>query len=179
MRATAIDAGMTNAHVRASFPLRAATMGRAQHLFFAHLFLAHLFLAIVLAVSFGAPAIAEAPPPVIAPDNERFTLTPAEGGYVRLNKETGALSYCSVKDGVTACRLGAEERAAFEAEIERLRKENAALKARAEAAPGPPAARPNMAPSEEEFERALSFTERFLRRIMRLFREETSPGGAL
>jgi len=139
----------------------------------------HLFLAIVLAASFGAPAAAETPPPIIAPDGERFTLTPAEGGYVRLNKETGALSYCSVKDGVTACRLGAEERAAFEAEIERLQKENAALKARAEAAPVPPAARPNMAPSEEEFERALSFTERFLRRIMRLFREETSPGGAL
>ncbi|MGJ0424990.1 hypothetical protein [Methylocystis sp.] len=139
-----------------------------------------LFLAIVLAASLDAPAVAEtSPPPIIAPDSERFTLTPAEGGYVRLNKETGALSYCSVKDGVTACRLGAEERAAFEAEIDRLRKENAALKARAEAAPVPPTARPNMAPSEEEFERALSFTERFLRRIMRLFREETSPGGAL
>ena len=106
-------------------------MGKAQH----------LFLAIVLAASFGAPAVAETPPPIIAPDGERFTLTPAEGGYVRLNKETGALSYCSVKDGVTACRLGAEERAAFEAEIERLHKENAALKARAEAAPVPPAAK--------------------------------------
>ena len=101
---------------------------------------------------------------------------PPRAATSALNKETGALSYCSVKDGVTVCRLGAEERAAFEAEIDRLRKENAALKARAEAAPVRPAARPNMAPSEEEFERALSFTERFLRRIMRLFREETLAG---
>ncbi len=137
-----------------------------------------LFLAILLAGSFAPLAAAETPP-IVAPEGDRFALTPAEGGYVRLNKETGALSYCSVKDGVAACRLGAEERAALEAEIDRLRKENAALKARAEAAPVPPAARPNATPSEEEFERALSFTERFLRRIMRLFREETSPGGAL
>jgi hypothetical protein len=136
-------------------------------------------MAAVLATAFAALASAETPPPIVAPEGERFALTPAEGGYVRLNKETGALSYCSVKDGVTVCRLGAEERAAFEAEIERLRKENAALKARAEAAPAPPTTRPNAAPTEEEFERALSFTERFLRRIMRLFREETSPGGAL
>lgn len=135
-------------------------------------------LAILLAGSFGPLAAAETPP-IVAPEGDRFALTPAEGGYVRLNKETGAVSYCSVKDGVAVCRLGAEERAALEAEIDRLRKENAMLKARAEAAPVPPAARPNATPSEEEFERALSFTERFLRRIMRLFREETSPGGAL
>jgi hypothetical protein len=138
-----------------------------------------LFLAILAAAAFGAPAVAETPPPIIAPEGERFTITPAEGGYVRLNKETGALSYCSMKDGVAVCRLGAEERAALEAEIDRLRKENAALKARAEAGPAPPAARPNATPSEEEFERALSFTERFLRRIMRLFREESLPGRAL
>ncbi len=137
------------------------------------------FLAIILAGSFGPFAAAETPPPIVAPQGERFTLTPAEGGYVRLNKETGAVSYCSVTNGVTVCRLGAEERAALEAEIDRLRKENAALKARVEAGPAPPAARPNAAPSEEEFERALSFTERFLRRIMRLFREEAPPGGAL
>ena len=137
----------------------------------------HILLATLLASGVG-PAAAETQPPIVAPEGDRFALTPAEGGYVRLNKETGAVSYCSVKDGVAVCRLGAEERAALEAEIDRLRKENAALKARADAAPGAPAARPNAAPSEEEFERALSFTERFLRRIMRLFREETSPGGA-
>ncbi len=127
-----------------------------------------------------APSIVRAEaPPIVAPEGERFTLTPADGGFVRMNKETGALSYCSVKDGFSVCRLGAEERAALEAEIDRLRKENAALKARAEAAPVPPGTRPNAGPSEEEFERALSFTERFLRRIMRLFREEAPNGGGL
>ncbi|MFO1124998.1 MAG: hypothetical protein U1E25_06750 [Methylocystis sp.] len=140
----------------------------------------HILLGAFLAILAGGPGPAAAEtPPIVAPEGDRFALTPAEGGYVRLNKETGAISYCSVKDGVAVCRLGAEERAALEAEIDRLRKENAALKARADAAPGSPGPRPNATPSEEEFERALSFTERFLRRIMRLFREETSPGGAL
>ena len=132
--------------------------------------------ALVLAAT-ASFARAEAPAPP-APESERFSITPADGGFVRLNKETGAVSYCSVKDGVTVCRLGAEERSALESEIERLRKENAALKARAEGAP-PPSARPNGGPSEEEFERALSFTERFLRRIMRIFREEAPNGGSL
>lgn len=145
---------------------------------------------IVLATLLLAAATARVAHAETPPENERFTITPAEDGFLRLNKESGALSYCSVKDGVTVCRLGAEERAALESEIERLRKENAALKARAETAPPtfrtpppsvapPPTARPGGVPSEEEFERALSFTERFLRRIMRIFREEAPNGGSL
>jgi hypothetical protein len=113
-------------------------------------------------------------PSIIAPEGERFTLQPTEGGFLRLNRETGAVSFCTVKEGVSVCRLSADERAALEAEIERLRVENARLKAVAA-----PAAPPSALPSEQEFERALSFTERFMRRIMRLFREETPSGGSL
>ncbi len=119
-------------------------------------------------------AHAEEPPSIIAPEGDRFTLQQTEGGFLRMNKDTGAVSYCSVKDGVSVCRLAADERAGFEAEIERLRAENSRLKA-ASASPPKSATVPN----EEEFERALSFTERFLRRIMRLFKEEAPSGGAL
>lgn len=152
-----IDATSANAHLRSMF--RAAALG-----------IPVVFLTVTA-------AFAETPPSSVAPEGERFTITPTEGGYLRLDKETGALSFCTVRDGVAACRLGAEERAGLEAEIERLRKENERLAARADAAPPPPSAR--KAPSEEEFERALSFTERFLRRIMRVFREEAPSGGRL
>lgn len=119
-------------------------------------------------------ARAEDTPVIIAPEKDRFTLQPADGGFLRMNKDTGAVSFCSVKEGVSVCRLSADERAALEAEIERLRAENAQLKS-AGVAPR----NPSTLPDEQEFEKALSFTERFLRRIMRLFKEETPTGGAL
>ncbi|MEK4033223.1 hypothetical protein WOC76_18070 [Methylocystis sp. IM3] len=108
-------------------------------------------------------AHAEETPAIVAPEPDRFTLQPVDGGFLRMNRETGAVSWCSTKDGVAVCRIGADERATLEAEIERLSAENARLKT--EAAKG-------LAPGEQEFERALSFTERFLRRILRLFKEE-------
>lgn len=118
-----------------------------------------------------APALAEETPSIIAPESERYTLQPAEGGFLRLDRKTGAVSFCAAREGVSVCRLGADERAALETEIERLRAENARLKSAA--------APPSTLPREEEFERALSFTERFLRRIMRLFREESANDGKL
>jgi hypothetical protein len=131
-------------------------------------------LALVALFFAPLPAFAQEPPSIVAPEGERFTLTPTEGGFLRMNKETGAVSYCSVKDGVSVCRLGADERVALETEIARLREENARLKAAGTAPP-----RASGLPSEQDFERALSFTERFLRRIMRLFREEAPSGGGL
>jgi hypothetical protein len=125
------------------------------------------------ALSLVASARAEeAQPPIIGSD--RYSMTPADGGFLRLDKQTGAVSYCAVKEGLSLCRASADERATLEAELARLRQENAELKSRIAEAP---AARPSGStlPSEEEFERTLSFTERFLRRIMRVFREE-APG---
>lgn len=133
------------------------------------------------AAALAAPAaLAEAPgpaqtPPFAAPDAGRFSMTPAERGFLRLDKETGTVAFCAVENGAAVCRLGADERAALESEVARLRQENAELKARIAGAPGL-SDKPAATPSEEEFERALSFTERFLRRIMRIFREEAPPG---
>jgi hypothetical protein len=102
---------------------------------------------------------------------ERYSMTPGDGGFLRLDKQTGAVSFCTVKDGLSLCRASADERAALEAEVSRLARENAELKSRLAQAPGvtPPG---TALPNEEEFERGLSFTERFLRRMMRVFREE-------
>jgi hypothetical protein len=91
-------------------------------------------------------------------------MTPSQGGFLRLDKQSGAVSFCTVENGLSACRIGADERAALETEIERLRRENAELKA------GRPAV--STLPKEEDFERALTFAERFFRRMMRVLKDE-------
>jgi len=105
-------------------------------------------------------------------------MTPTEGGFLRLDTQTGSVSFCTVKDGLSLCRACADEKAALKAEVSRLRRENAELRSKLS---GAPAAQPKGSsglPSEEEFERTLSFTERFLRRMMKILREE-APGNKL
>jgi hypothetical protein len=158
----AIDPAGARPHLRLIFSrVRAAVMR-----------LLKVSLPLLLLTLTAPAAVAEETPSIIAPEAEHFTLQPVEGGFMRLDKRTGAVSFCTAKNGISVCRLGADERATMEAELERLRSENARLKS-ATAQPRSPM------PGEEEFERALSFTERFLRRIMRLFREESSNDGRL
>ncbi len=118
----------------------------------------------------GASAAAPNPENPAASDrgDGRFSMTPTQGGFLRLDKELGAVSFCTVEAGLSLCRISADERAALESEIARLRRENAELKAAGGGAPG---ASPVL-PREEDMERVLSFTERFMRRIMRIFKEE-------
>ncbi|MBG0809549.1 hypothetical protein IY145_09175 [Methylosinus sp. H3A] len=136
-----------------------------------------VFFAILLAAA-GARAEAPAaePPPSEA---GRFAMSPAEGGLLRLDKQTGAVSFCTVEGGLSVCRVAAEERAALQGEIERLARENAELRAKLPGGAGAEAVPRKGLPGEEEFERALSFTERFLRRMMKLFREEAPKGESL
>lgn len=136
--------------------------------------LMRIFLLILCgALALARPARAE--PPASPGEPGRYTMTPAEGGFLRLDTVTGSVSFCSVKEAASSCRASADEKAALEAEVARLTRENAELKGRLS---GAPTAQPKGAsglPSEEEFERTLSFTERFLRRMMKVLREEAPP----
>lgn len=105
----------------------------------------------------------------------RYTMTPTEGGFLRLDTQAGSVSFCTVEDGLSLCHAGADEKAAFEAEISRLKRENAELRSKLSNAPTAQPRGSTGLPSEEEFERTLSFAERFLRRMMKILREE-APG---
>jgi hypothetical protein len=105
-------------------------------------------------------------------------MTPVADGFLRLDTRTGQVSLCTVSGGQPQCRAGADERAAFEAEIDRLAKENARLKA---GAPPPPPKSGNAQEDEDRrFDRALDRAERFMRRMLQLFREngQDQPGPA-
>jgi hypothetical protein len=123
-----------------------------------------LFCAVALLSALAAPLRAE----TLATENGRFSMTPVANGFLRLDTRTGQTSLCTVSADQAQCRAGADERAALEAEIARLTKENAALKA---------SAPPTAAQDEEDrkFDRAMDRAETFLRRMMRLFRETEKP----
>jgi hypothetical protein len=117
------------------------------------------------------PALPEKPADAGDAVNGRFLMTPVAEGFLRLDTRSGQVSLCTLNAGQAQCRASADERAALEAEIDRLGKENAALKAQApKIAQGPKAA-----PDDEErrFDRALDRAERFLRRMMQIFRDSS------
>lgn len=64
-------------------------------------------------------------------DGGHYSMLPApDGGFVRLDGTTGAMSLCKIVKGDLDCRLGADERAAMQAEIDRLAGINDRLTAR-------------------------------------------------
>jgi hypothetical protein len=93
-------------------------------------------LAAVLAC-LGGGAHAQALPDI---ENGRYTLSPIADGVVRLDTRTGTVSTCTDKGTGWACYAMPDERAALDAEIGRLQKDNESLKAqlaaRAPVAPG-------------------------------------------
>jgi hypothetical protein len=127
---------------------------------------------------------------------QRFTMTPTEGGFVRLDTETGAVSICTRKDGAWACEPMPEERQALSREIERLQAENKRLQdelRRPGPAPGvatpdsqadgPPAPKERFElPSEKDIDQAFDYLEGIIRKFrdrMKQLDEPKRPGTPL
>ena len=62
-------------------------------------------------------------------ENGRYTLSPVEGGVIRLDTRTGAVSTCTNSNAGWACYTVPDERAALDEEIGRLQADNDKLKA--------------------------------------------------
>ena len=149
------------------------------------LFLAALLSLPIAASGQNAPAAGQ---DASAPSG-RYQIAPDEDGFVRLDTRTGAMTHCGKREGAWRCDVLAEERSdleqrldalagkvdALSAEVARLagRLATVEAKAGASAAPSPEA-------REEDFDEALSFAERLMRRFFELVRElksETPPRG--
>jgi hypothetical protein len=74
------------------------------------------------------PAPGETAPAPGAEEGGRYSFHHVGGHFVRLDTRTGELAQCDRNNGVWSCRLVPDERAALEAEIGRLQRENAELK---------------------------------------------------
>lgn len=100
-----------------------------------------------------------------AQDAGRYQLEKTENGYVRLDTRTGALSICRLESEQLICKMATEDREAYEDDITDLGERVKALEDRV-ANLEPQLGRPQGFPSEDEFERSMSYMERFMRRFM-------------
>ncbi|TCD16553.1 hypothetical protein [Oricola cellulosilytica] len=105
--------------------------------------------------------------------NGRYVMEKTENGYVRMDTATGEMSICAEKSGQIVCKLAADERAAFQDELQRLEERVARLETRLE---GGLADR--VLPSDEELDRGLDNMEKFFRRFLGIVEEfeQGKPG---
>ena len=73
--------------------------------------------------------IAAAPAWAAGEESGRFTMSPTEGGVVRLDRETGAMSFCSGSAGNWSCKDMPEAETALKKRVEQLEAEKRALEA--------------------------------------------------
>ncbi|MGF6172850.1 hypothetical protein [Ensifer sp. 4252] len=108
----------------------------------------------------------------------RYAMQKSETGIARLDTQTGEVSLCQERDGQLVCRMAADERTAFELEIDLLTKRVEALEKAAES--GGAVAKPDL-PTDEEIDRTMGIMERMMRKFMDIVKDlegssdETSP----
>ena len=128
--------------------------------------------------------IASAPPP------QRYTFNRVDGGFVRLDNNTGQVAFCSAHAAAWACEVVPEDRAALDKEIARLQDEVAALKQEVAVlrAPPPPQPVPPPAAKNDEFSRNLhkdlararAYLKRTWQRVVEMvggFQKDVLPNG--
>lgn len=104
---------------------------------------------------------------------QRYQLEKTPNGYVRMDSSSGEMSICEERGAQLVCRVAADERTALQDEVDRLRRDLADLQKRVDRIEGNPAGKTSSGlPSEEEFEKSLSYMERFFRSFMGIVKEQ-------
>ncbi len=110
--------------------------------------------------------------PAMAQTSGRFSFQPVEGGMMRLDTETGHVSHCTKAGDSFACRSVADDRAAMQDEIDRLKRENEQLRLSGGKPANPGVTGRLQLPSEEDIDKAMGIFEKMVRRMMKTFNED-------
>ena len=98
----------------------------------------------------------------------RYAMQKTDTGIARLDTQTGEVSLCQEKEGDLVCRMAADERTAFELELDLLAKRIEILeKAVGE---GQTALKPRL-PTKEEIDQTMSIMERMMRSFMGIVKD--------
>ena len=110
--------------------------------------------------------------PAMAQDTDRYTMEKSDNGYVRMDRKTGQMSICEERSGQLVCKLAADERSAFQDEVDRLQDRLSGLEKRVAEIETASRLNPNaLLPDEESFEKSLGYMERFFRRFMDIVKD--------
>lgn len=146
-------------------------------------------VAILIALALTGTASAEAP----SDSSGRYTMSPVDGGFLRLDKQTGAVAMCARSGGDWACNPVKDHTATAPSdELSKLEDENKALKDRIKAleeslesgkpaqpgdgplAEGPPGGKVQL-PTEEEVDRALDYLEHVYKKFRDRIKDLDKP----
>lgn len=126
----------------------------------------------------AASALVLVSAPAYAQDEDRYVLERTDQGFVRMDRRSGEMSACTEDGARLVCKLAADERTAYQDEIDRLQASVEALAARIERLENSPTARlESQLPSQEEFSRTMSYMEQFLRRFMGVVKDIEKDAG--
>lgn len=108
----------------------------------------------------------------------RYAMQKTGSGIARLDTQTGEVSLCQERDGDIVCRMAADERTAFELELDLLTKRVETLEKAA--SEGPLGVKPRL-PTKEEIDQTMGVMERMMRSFMGIVKdlesEEKPPSG--
>ncbi|MEL6437155.1 MAG: hypothetical protein AAFP99_10220 [Pseudomonadota bacterium] len=106
----------------------------------------------------------------------RFVMERTENGIIRMDTQTGDMAMCQEDENQIICRAAADERAAFQQQLDALEERIIALETQIGVVGSGDMARDGGLPSEEEFERGLDYMERFFERFRGFIEEDRSDG---
>jgi hypothetical protein len=110
--------------------------------------------------------------PATAQDADRYMMEKSANGYVRMDRKTGEMSICEERSGQLVCKLAADERSAFQDEVDRLQDRLSGLEKRVAELETASRLNPEaLLPTEEDFEKSLGYMERFFRRFMDIVKD--------
>jgi len=104
--------------------------------------------------------------------DDRYVLEKSGDGFVRMDRQTGEMSNCTAEGEALVCKLAADERTAYQDEIDRLLQSLEALDKRVVKLESSLTNKlESSLPTEEEFNKTLSYMERFMRSFMDLTKD--------
>lgn len=112
----------------------------------------------------------------------RYTMTPVDNGFVRLDTETGDMALCRREGAAWSCQAMADSSRPLQQEYDRLLAENKELKAEikrldeiaglGDRKPGTDRPAPGFKlPSEQDVDKALDYVQRMVRKFKEKLRE--------